>query len=349
MFKVTLPLAFYESQTAERPFPGGRARLRCCPEERPASLVYCRKKIFEYIEAMNDTPDDIALWRHHLEDEVDAAYLYRVLAEVEPDPRRREIYSRLADVEDRHTALWHKVFAERDIELAPPQPSFQARLLAWIARRFSPSILLPLLLREEGQEVMSYLDLYRQNSAGPAGDAARTLGKESAEHAETLGKMAGVTGESWHHTKSGGFLRNVVYGFNAGLTANFGLVAGVIGAQASDHIILATGLAGTLADALSMGSSGYLAAKSEQEVYAHEIAIERQELHLMPEVEEKELALIYQSKGMTEEQAHRLAAETMQVPERALDELVREELHIGEAHTPPLREGWITGTATAVP
>ena len=195
---------------------------------------------------MPETAEDIALWRHHLEDEADAAYLYRVLAEVESNPERREIYRRLAEVEDRHTELWQQVFAERDIELALPRPSWRARLLAWIARRFSPSVLVPLLLREEGQEVMSYLDLYRQGSAGPAGDAARTLAKESAEHAETLGKMAGITGEPWHHTESGGFLRNVVYGFNDGLTANFGLVAGVIGAHASDHIILVTGLAGTL-------------------------------------------------------------------------------------------------------
>ena len=297
---------------------------------------------------MADTADEIALWCHHLKDEADAAYLYRVLAEVESDPERGEIYRRLAEIEDRHTELWQKIFADRDIELAPPQPSFRARLLAWVARRFSPSVLVPLLLREEGQEVMSYLDLYRQSSAGPAGDTAQTLAKESAEHAETLGKMAGITGEPWHHTEKGGFLRNVIYGFNDGLTANFGLVAGVIGAQAGDHIILVTGLAGTLADALSMGSSGYLAAKSEQEVYSHEIAIERQEIRLMPEMEEKELALIYQTKGMNEEQARQLAAETIQVPERALGELVREELHIGAAHTTPLREGWITGTATAV-
>jgi VIT1/CCC1 family predicted Fe2+/Mn2+ transporter len=67
--------------------------------------------------------------------------------------------------------------------------------------------------------------------------------------------------------ESGGFLRNVVYGFNDGLTANFGLVAGVLGATASQQheAVVVAGVAGVIADALSMGSSGYLAAKSEQE------------------------------------------------------------------------------------
>ena len=77
--------------------------------------------------------------------------------------------------------------------------------------------------------------------------------------------------------RAGGFLRNVVYGFNDGLTANFGLVAGMIGATAAvEHTPWSlAGLAGMIADALSMGSSGYLAAKSEREVYEYEIAMEK--------------------------------------------------------------------------
>lgn len=103
-----------------------------------------------------------------------------------------------------------------------------------------------------------------------------------------------------------------------------------------------------IADALSMGASGYLAAKSELEVYAHEIAMEQEEIRLMPEVEEEELALVYETKGIDAAQARRLAAEVMANPARALDEQVREELKIGAARSTPLREGWITGVATAV-
>jgi predicted membrane protein (TIGR00267 family) len=103
-----------------------------------------------------------------------------------------------------------------------------------------------------------------------------------------------------------------------------------------------------IADALSMGSSGYLAAKSEQEVYAHEIAMEREEIEMMPELEQEEMALIYEAKGIERARARQMAAELMQDPQRALDEQVKEELKIGESHTTPLREGWITGSATAV-
>jgi VIT1/CCC1 family predicted Fe2+/Mn2+ transporter len=144
----------------------------------------------------------------------------------------------------------------------------------------------------------------------------------------------------------------VVYGFNDGLTANFGLVAGMVGAQAAaggvGHAVVVAGLAGAVADALSMASSGYLAAKSEREVFEHEIAMEKEEIRLMPELEREELALIYQAKGIPEEEAHRLAKSVMADPERALGEKVREELKIGEATSTPMREAVITGTATLI-
>jgi len=140
----------------------------------------------------------------------------------------------------------------------------------------------------------------------------------------------------------------VVYGFNDGLTANFGLVAGVIGADVAPHIVLVSGIAGMFADALSMGASGYLAAKSEQEVYDHEIAMEKEEIRIMPEVEEEELALVYQTKGIEAGIARKMAAEVMRDSQRALDEQVREELKIGEAHATPFKEGWLTGASTAI-
>jgi VIT1/CCC1 family predicted Fe2+/Mn2+ transporter len=163
----------------------------------------------------------------------------------------------------------------------------------------------------------------------------------------SLRNLSGRKGEPWHQLESGDLLRNVVYGFNDGLTANFGLVAGVLGANVDAHIVILSGLAGTIADALSMGASGYLAAKSEQEVHDHEIAMEREEIRLMPELEREELALIYQAKGMDREAAESLARTLMENPDRALKEMIREELRIGEQHSTPMREAWITGIATA--
>src|SRR5213594_3239698 len=289
-------------------------------------------------------------WLHHWQDEYDAAYLYLVLAGQESDQKKKEIYIKLAGVEERHTQMWEKLLGEHGhpVPSDAAQPSLNARFMAWLGRRFGPRYLLPLLLREEGREVKGYMDLHEQSRLDDARDISLKLAKESAAHAETLAHLAGRASEPWHRTESGGYLRNVVYGFNDGLTANFGLVAGVLGAAAAPHIVLVSGIAGMIADALSMGASGYLAAKSEQEVYAHEIAMEKEEIRLMPEVEEEELALVYQTKGVEAGIARQMAAELMRDPARALDEQVREELKIGEAHATPFKEGWLTGASTAI-
>ena len=290
-------------------------------------------------------------WLHHLEDEADAAYLYRALSASEKDPTRAQVYTQLAAVEDRHVQVWLRLLAEQGFEVRPPGVSGRARLMAWLGRRLGPDFLLPALLEEEGKEVKGYLQLHRA-STGNAADAALLLARESKEHAERLAGLAGKASEPWHKTGAGGILRNVVYGFNDGLTANFGLLAGMVGAQsgvsgAGHHVVIA-GLAGMVADALSMGSSGYLAAKSEREVHEHEIAMEREEIRLMPELEEEELRLVYQAKGMPESQAREVASAVMADPERALQEQVREELGFGEYGASPMKEGWITGAATAV-
>ena len=298
------------------------------------------------------SPPPPSAWLHHLEDEADAAYLYRELAKAERDQGRASLYRRLAEVEDRHVDLWRQLLLQNGHSADPPPPSRGARFRAWLARRFGPQLLLPMLLEEEGREVKGYLNLYREAPTGDAGPTALTLARESKEHADQLANISGASAEPWHKTGAGGFLRNVVYGFNDGLTANFGLVAGMVGAQASlgqaGHAVLVAGLAGMVADALSMGSSGYLAAKSEREVFEHEIAMEQEEIRLMPELEREELSLIYQAKGIPPTQAEAIATQVMQDPARALEEQVREELKIGEASSTPLREGWTTGIATAL-
>src|SRR5438552_7664378 len=313
----------------------------------PNRLRFCKLRLFSGMAVTLDSAT-LHTWLHHLQDEFDAAYLYLVLAGQERDQKRKDIYIKLAGVEERHVQLWEKLLTEHGHPVERPRPSLNARLRAWFGRRFGPGYLLPLLLREEGQEVKGYMDLHKESRLDDARDVSLKLAKESAAHAETLADLAGRPSEPWHKTGSGGFLRNVVYGFNDGLTANFGLVAGVIGAAVQPHVIMISGVAGMIADALSMGSSGYLAAKSEQEVWEHEIAMEKEEIRLMPEIEEDEMALQYEAKGVDPRTARRMAEEVMRDPVRALGEQVRDELKIGEAHATPFREGWITGVATAV-
>ncbi|MDW8030517.1 MAG: VIT1/CCC1 transporter family protein [Candidatus Bipolaricaulota bacterium] len=289
---------------------------------------------------------DLKRLLEHWQDEGESAYLYKILAEVEPDPRRRNIYLKLADVELKHQQSFAKLLAEQGVSVGAFKPGWRTRLLGWMARRGGARTVLRLRIVDEASEVKNYLREKSSLGVGEAAKISQEVARDEAIHAETLMKLAGSGGEPWHRMESGGFLRNVVYGFNDGLTANFGLVMGVLGAQVHEFIVL-SGLAGLVADALSMGASGYLAAKSEQEVYQHEIELEREEIQLMPEVEAEELALLYEAKGMPLEVARQAAAQVMADPQIALQEKAREELGISPELGSPLREGILTGTATA--
>src|SRR5258708_38539400 len=111
---------------------------------------------------------EIRTWLHHYQDESDAAFLYGVLAGVEPDQKKKTTYARLADVERRHTELWAKLLRDHGHPLvdAATRPSVNARVMAWLGRRLGPGYLLPLLLREEGREGKGYIDLHRDPSGG---------------------------------------------------------------------------------------------------------------------------------------------------------------------------------------
>ena len=284
----------------------------------------------------------------HWQDEGDFHFLYQQLAQTDEEPDRKEFFTRMAAIEQRHQDVFAQLLKEQEISLPNFSPALRVRLLAFTGRLFGIDALLPTIIRSEARETQEYLRESIQTE-GKEGEVFRQIARESGEHAQELMKLGDLTGEPWHRVSSGSFIRSVVYGFNDGLTANFGLVMAVIGAQVDHHVLLVSGLAGMIADSLSMGSSGYLAAKSEQEVYAKEIRMEEEELELMPELEKEELVVLYQGQDLDAASARQRAEAVLKNKPQALEEMVRLELGLNpDQATSPLREGWITGTATAV-
>jgi VIT1/CCC1 family predicted Fe2+/Mn2+ transporter len=296
---------------------------------------------------------DNRLIKQNWQGEGDAAYLYRALASSEADEKRRGIYERFAEVELRHQAIYEGMLEERGSAAGKWRPGLKTRLLGALARHGRGGLVLSLRIADETREVRTFLDGGWSDPSESVSASMKGIALDEAEHERTLSGLAGggkVDGhrEPWHQGSSGGFLRNVIYGFNDGLTANFGLVMGVLGGHVAPGVVLLTGVSGLAADALSMGGSGFLAAKSEQEVWQHEIRMEMREMELMPEVETEELALLYEAKGMPAEAARKAAFQVMSNPNIALKEKAREELGISEEAATPLREGVTTGISTAV-
>ncbi len=96
-------------------------------------------------------------------------------------------------------------------------------------------------------------------------------------------------------------VRDVVIGMSDGLTVPFALAAGLSGSTvATTAIIVTAGLAEVAAGSIAMGLGGFLAARSDMEHFANEKLREEREVQVVPEVEELEVAEVFQHYGLSD-------------------------------------------------
>lgn len=285
-----------------------------------------------------------------------AADLYRALAEREGDERRRGILVRLAEAEEGHA----RRFAERLEALgAAPDPGAGASAadLA-IARALGPKAMLRRMEAEEERNMEAFGGVASGLASDPETAALFVeVEREEETHSWLLTQMteplgprarldAILRGEKWH-VSTGSWIGDAIYGVNDGLGAVFGIVSGMAGATGSSHTAVATaGLLGTLASALSMGSSAFLAARAEREVHEAEIAREKREIEESPEHEEEELALLYQLKGLDEQRARDVARTVASQPDVFLHTMAHEELGLSERTLPSPGLSLVSATAS---
>ena len=96
------------------------------------------------------------------------------------------------------------------------------------------------------------------------------------------------------------YWRDIILGFNDGLVSIFLLVAGVVGGGLSVRQVLLTGIAGAVAGAVSMAVGEYIATKSQEEVFAREMALERDHLKYHRPKELAELKQMFADSGLEE-------------------------------------------------
>ena len=234
-------------------------------------------------------------WR----EEMQSAWLYRQLADCEPDPRIAGLFRSLATAAERQAETWQ-----------PPgggtafTPSARAKLAARLARRLGPRRVRPMLAALKVRGLSAY-------DSRPTGHAMPTSVTQV---------------ERRHRGYGGGNLRAAVFGVNDGLVSNASLIMGVAGASSGADAVVTAGVAGLLAGALSMAAGEYVSMRSQREMFEYQIGLERDELAEYPEEEAEELALIYAARGMDLEEARRMTRALVKNPDAALDALAREEL-----------------------
>jgi VIT1/CCC1 family predicted Fe2+/Mn2+ transporter/rubrerythrin len=295
------------------------------------------------------------MWRR----EVEAATTYKHLANREHNPMRRDILLRLAQQEDKHAERW----SERIAAATGRTPDRKAveHGLSWFQRISDPNVVLHRLEQEENKAEAEYDQLMSRLSDPDDRKIAEEAMLEERDHAVVLRTLAGgavptprsaldsILGRERWHVRGSGWIGDAIYGVNDGLGAVFGIVSGMAGYTGGSEVVLAAGLAGTLASALSMGAGAYLAAKSQREVYESEIAREQAEIDEDPHEEMLELELFYQLKGFSPIEARSMAERLQKEPKQFLRTLVHEELGLNAETFPnPWRSMLSASVSTAI-
>lgn len=235
-----------------------------------------------------------------------SAFLYRELARLEQEPARKRLFHSLAESAEKQADIWTETAKKKNLPLPPAfRPDLRTRVVVQLIRRLGPTRIKPVL----------------------AAMKVRGLSIYSGHHSHHEMPTASTPPEKRHRTTmGGGNLRAAVFGANDGLVSNASLILGVAGAAADHSILILSGIAGMLAGAFSMAAGEFISVKSQRDLFEYQIGLEKEELDEYPAEEAMELALIYEAKGLSPEEAKRLADQIISDPTLALDTLTREEL-----------------------
>jgi VIT1/CCC1 family predicted Fe2+/Mn2+ transporter len=232
-------------------------------------------------------------WRRYLADERAEAAAYRDLAS-RRGGEEREILLALAEAEGRHEQHWLALLGDHAGK--PLRGDIRTRMLGWLARRFGSVFVLALAQRAEARSP------YEADE-----DATRTMAADEQIHEEVIRGLA-----ARGRARLSGTFRAAVFGANDGLVSNLALVMGIGATGVSTPIILATGVAGLLAGALSMAAGEYVSVRSQRELLEASNPNPAAD-SVVPDldVDANELALVYRARGLSSADAEAKARRTI--------------------------------------
>jgi VIT1/CCC1 family predicted Fe2+/Mn2+ transporter len=149
-----------------------------------------------------------------------------------------------------------------------------------------------------------------------------------------------------HYVNRSKWLRAAVLGVNDGIISTTSLAIGVATASSSRGPIVLAALAGLAAGALSMAAGEYVSVSSQSDIETADLERERTELETKPKAELKELAKIYEDRGLDKDLAMQVAT---QITEHdVLEAHARDELGINEITTPKPMQATLASGASFV-
>jgi len=147
-----------------------------------------------------------------------------------------------------------------------------------------------------------------------------------------------------HYINRSSWIRAAILGANDGILSTASIIIGVAAASTTREPIILTGIAGIVAGALSMAAGEYVSVSSQSDIEKADIEREIRELEQMPEIELRELAKIYEQRGLNKELSLQVATELTE--HNALEAHMRDELGINEfSQAKPLQAALASGAS----
>ncbi len=140
-------------------------------------------------------------------------------------------------------------------------------------------------------------------------------------------------------TERGKMIKELVFGVQDGTLTTLGVVTGIAGAMVDSSIIILAGTVALVTEAISMGMGEYLSTKSEQEVYQHEIVLEKKEIEEVPHLERKEVEDIFRAKGFKGKLLEKVVDKVISDKSVWLDVMMHDELGFPEKFEDPKKLG----------
>lgn len=143
-------------------------------------------------------------------------------------------------------------------------------------------------------------------------------------------RLAAHKAEDTHGSSLGPVIHDIVYGAHDGIVTTFAVVAGTVGADLPDSIILVLGIANLLADGFSMGAGSYLSSRSAADQYARLRAEEMKEIEDHPDMEREEVREAYEARGFSGADLDRAVAIVTRNADTWADTMMLEEHGLSE-------------------
>jgi VIT1/CCC1 family predicted Fe2+/Mn2+ transporter len=160
----------------------------------------------------------------------------------------------------------------------------------------------------------------------------------------TIASLKTQPAERHKHIRARGYIGSSALGISDGLLTNLVFLSGFAGAISDIQTIRFAGIATMLAGAVSMSFAGFLAQRSEYDLFHADAEREAGEIEQEPEEEKGELEKFYMAKGLSQDEAAKIVEKISGNKQKFLEDILMHELHVHETRLEnPLKMGGVIG------